>query len=66
VGKSEYRTSDGISCYGSGKQLRQQKRKPRLLARAFWQTCSSLEEVPEELVVDLVVKLDFLRFDKSS
>ena len=27
---------------------------------------SSLEQVPEELVVDLVVELDFRRFDEGS
>src|ERR1700675_4482663 len=34
--------------------------------RGVWQTSRDLEQVPQELVVDLVVELDFLRFDESA
>lgn len=33
------------------------------LGRGDWQSCSNLELIPEKLVVDFVVELDFLRFD---
>jgi hypothetical protein len=32
----------------------------------FGSNCGSLEQVPQELVVDLVVELDFLRFDERA
>ena len=44
---------------------RRYKKMPRLLTGAVAEH-SSLEQGPEELVVDLVVELDFLGFDKSS
>jgi hypothetical protein len=43
-----------------------QKKTPRFFGRGGWQSCSNLKQIPEELVVDLVVELDFLRFDEGS
>jgi len=42
------------------------KKPPRLFDRGGWQGRSNLKQIPEELVVDLVVELDFLRFDEGS
>ena len=42
------------------------KKPPRLFDRGGWPSGSNLKQIPQELVVDLMVELDFLRFDEGS
>jgi len=40
-------------------------KRPSFRQGGFWQNCSRLEQIPEELVVDLVMELHFLCFHEG-
>src|SRR5579864_7943878 len=41
-------------------------KRPGFRRGGFWQNCSRLEPIPQELVVDLVMELDFRRLNDGS
>ena len=51
---------------GTRRRASATKKRPGFLAGAGGRTAAALEQIPQELVVDLVVKLDFLRLNERS
>ena len=45
--------------YGNSGRVDRKYERPGLAGALGWQNCSRLEQIPEELVVDLVMELHF-------